>query len=589
MLAKENPQCADRGEKDIGEYALTPGQSAHKSAVSGPLNLQRDNTRALDEIHEVIGSKQVTRSYLTFAPPWILRDALRSEHDTDWLDSYEEVKECDVPRTGNVINSHVVYKLKTEEDGNRKMKARIVPHGNRDNEKDEIRKDSSNASLFVVRLLLSLVTFLQFRIGTADIKGAFLQSGPIKRDIYVRPPREWNTIRGILWKLLKLPYGIADAGRQWQKVIEEWMLTQAGLERVFGIPQLFVKRDQNDHISLIVAKVTDDFLLGGTIRQMQMFIDDLQKRFIVGKVAIDGKIHFDGCEIQQDMQGNITMSMVRYLERLKPIVLSRERRKQRMEIATQTELKQYRSLACTLMYLGNSVLPQAAYATSALQQWIGRVNVERLVIANEMLKEILSLKPWVTFRQPPNAANIKEVLISSFSDASFNLSSSSGYGQTGVLTGFRIELHKGPDIFHPIDWCSNKQRRVSYSPYGAEILACADADDRGYYFKVGLNSIFMQASIRSELFTDSRCLYDTIATLHESKDFRLRATVQRIRNSFDSQELDFMKWIPGTINPVDALMKRNPETTKLLNEMISGGIVRIDLHSGFSLNSHTWQ
>lgn len=551
--------------------------------------MTRDHTRVLDEIHEVVGSKQVTRTHLTFAPPWILQEALKAEHDSNWADAYEVMQENSVPRNANVISSHVVYKLKTEEDGKRKMKARIVPHGNHDDEKDDVRKDSSNASLSVVRLLLSLVTFLGFRIGTADIKGAYLQSGPIKRDIYVRPPRDWSTLRGILWKLLKLPYGIADAGRQWQKVVEEWMLTQAGLERVFGIPQLFVKRDKDGYISLIIAKVTDDFLLGGAIEQMQLFIESLKNRFIVGKTVVDGKIHFDGCEIKQDQEGSITMSMIRYLERLKPIVISRERRKQRMEMATQAEVKQYRSLACTLMYLGNGVLPQASYITSALQQWIGKVNVERLVQANEMLKELLNLKPWVMFRKPPSMENIKQVLVSTFSDASFNLRSSSGYGQSGVLMGLRIELYKGPDLFHPVDWFSNKQKRVSYSPYGAEILACADADDRGYYFKSGLNSIFKDAAVRNELFTDSRCLYDTITTLHEGKDFRLRPTVQRLRNSFDSRELDFMKWIPGTINPADALTKRNPETTKLLNEMTSTGVVCIDIHSGYSLNSQTWQ
>lgn len=94
------------------------------------------------------------------------------------------------------------------------MKARIIPHGNRDNQKDEIRKDSCNAPLFIVRLFLSVATFMGFRIGTEDIKGAFLQSGLITRDIYVRPPHEWNSERDIFWKLLKLPYGIADAGRQ---------------------------------------------------------------------------------------------------------------------------------------------------------------------------------------------------------------------------------------------------------------------------------------------------------------------------------------------------------------------------------------
>ena len=59
----------------------------------------------------------------------------------------------------------------------------------------------------MVRLQLSLVRFLGLRLGTADIKGAFLQSGPITMDVYVHPLREWSSVRVILWKLLKLPYG----------------------------------------------------------------------------------------------------------------------------------------------------------------------------------------------------------------------------------------------------------------------------------------------------------------------------------------------------------------------------------------------
>lgn len=96
----------------------------------------------------------------------------------------------------------------------RKLKGRLVPHGNRDNERGDIRKDSSTAQFDVIRLLLCLTTFLGLRLGLADVKGAYLQSGPIQRELYVRPPREWKGPRGILWKLTKLPYGIVEAGRQ---------------------------------------------------------------------------------------------------------------------------------------------------------------------------------------------------------------------------------------------------------------------------------------------------------------------------------------------------------------------------------------
>lgn len=128
---------------------------------------------------------------------------------------------------------------------------------------------------------------------------------------------------------------------------------------------------------------------------------------------------------------------------------------------------------------------------------------------------------------------------------------------------------KVADIFHTIDWASSKKRRVSYSSYGAEVLACAVADDRALYLKQGLNEIFMVTKVRSELCTDSRCFYDTITTLQEARDYRLLATVQRIRNRFDSQELNIMKWIPGDANPADALIKRNPNTSQLLSQLLA--------------------
>lgn len=203
-----------------------------------------------------------------------------------------------------------MYKVKTDEDNNRALKGRIVPHGNRDDEKDDVRKDSSVAQFFAIRLLLCISTLLGLRLAMADIKGAYLQSGPIKRTIYVRPPREWRGTRGMLWKLLKLPYGIVEAGRQWQKVIEDWMLTTGKLLRIRGISQLYLQRDDTGKIILLVAKVTDDFLIAGSVQHMKEFTDELKKRFVVGKVVINEPFIFNGCHISQDPLGDITMSMV---------------------------------------------------------------------------------------------------------------------------------------------------------------------------------------------------------------------------------------------------------------------------------------
>lgn len=306
----DKPARQRKGPRDdVGPYARTVLQ--HNQDISAELQPERE--KIMSKFYDVIGSKQVSANKLAFAPPWILEEAFKTEHNSNWAEAYTDVCDHSALRHANVITSHVVYKVKTQEDGSRSLKARIVPHGNRDDEKNDIRKDSSTAQLSTIRLLLSLVTFLGFRLTTADIKGAYLQSGPVKRDIYVRPPREWRGPRMTLWKLLKRPYGIVEAGRQWQKMIEDWMLNTAGLERIVGLSQMFIKRNSSRLIILIVAKVTDDFLLGGSALDMNDFVAMLRKRFIVGKVVVDSKFHFDGCEIEQDEFRNVKTSMLRYI------------------------------------------------------------------------------------------------------------------------------------------------------------------------------------------------------------------------------------------------------------------------------------
>lgn len=168
------------------------------------------------------------------------------------------------------------------------MKARIVPNGNRDSEKDHIRKDSFTAQFAVIRLLLCIANFLGFRLGNADVKGAYLQSGPITRDIYVCPPRKWSGNRRVIWKLPKLPYAIVEASRQWQKTFEDWILNKAGLERICGISQLYHKRDSSGRTSLLVAN------LSGTLPSIQSFNTLLQATFRISNIIVDKPISFNG-------------------------------------------------------------------------------------------------------------------------------------------------------------------------------------------------------------------------------------------------------------------------------------------------------
>lgn len=548
-------------EKDVGEVdRSTEPEVAEQLASTKEVEI--------DRIYRTIGHDQVTLKKLSFAPPWLMKESYEKEA-TNWEGAYEEMNETEVPKGANIVGSHVLYKIKVSEDNSLKLKARICPHGNEDREKDTVRKDSAAAQFPVIRLVCSIIALLGFVIAGFDIAAAYLQSGKCPREIYMRPPMEHKRRRNKIWKLTKLPYGIVEAGRQWQLVCEDWLINTAGFERVKGISQLFIKRHDDGGIRMIVAKVTDDFLFGGSQADIDWFDKSIRSRFTVGKTITGKKINFNGATINQEDCGDVIVSIKDYFDRIDPITISRERRKMQDEKCDGSEREELRRVAGQLNWAGRAAFPCASYAGSHSQQRIGDGRVKHLCEANSMLNELSKLDPYIRYKSPKNEITNASVVV--FSDASFNIGSSRSYGQTGLVAGIAFTEKGDPNTrYHVVDWSSHKQRRVCYSSFGAEILACADADDMAYVLRDALRSIFVTAGetpIRNRIFVDSFGLWDTITTLHESREYRLRQTVQRIRDSFESKDLDELVWIPGTKNIADALTKRNTELQKVLTLM----------------------
>lgn len=260
------------------------------------------------------------------------------------------------------------------------------------------------------------------------------------------------------------------------------------------------------------------------------------KRFPISKAIVDGDIKFNGSDINQDKDGTVHLSMENYLREMEPISLTAERKSHLMERDIERESNAFRSLAGEFVWIGSSAVPHASYIGSWMQQKVPMLKIEDIVQANGMLKEKKEMSATVTFLPPPY--DVTKVVITSFSDAAFNVTQSTHDGQTGIVNGIRyISTSDKFYIYHLVDWASMRQLRVCHSSYGA-ILACTEADDRGYNLKMGMASIFPDQKFTHELIVDSKGLFDTVTTLHEGRDYRLRQTVQRIRYSFKAREID---------------------------------------------------
>lgn len=201
-----------------------------------------------------------------------------------------------------------------------------------------------------------------------------------------------------------------------------------------------------------------------------------------------------------------------------------------------------------------------------MQQQLGSLRITHIVDANRNVLEVMKLSPITYFRKPSYISNIEVATLSDASHCGRNETN----GQTGIITGLKLEC-TNEVLFHSIMWSFHKQNKVSFSSFGAESLAAADADDRGCHVESILLSLFPTTAASHHLTVDSKSLFQTITTSHQTGDYRLRITVSRIRDSFESRELNIVRWIVGHVNVTDALTKLNSKMTIILSKMLNLG------------------
>jgi hypothetical protein len=117
-------------------------------------------------------------------------------------------------------------------------------------------------------------------------------------------------------------------------------------------------------------------------------------------------------------------------------------------------------------------MPQASFAASHLQERLVYLRVSDLCEANDIMQNLRSLKAEIVYQNP---SSIARVSVLAYSDAAH----SGTYGQGGYLAGLCIRQLDGTVLYFVTDWHSASLKRVTFSSTGAEILAAANAADRG--------------------------------------------------------------------------------------------------------------
>ena len=90
--------------------------------------------------------------------------------------TFKVILKEDVPKDANVLPGRFVLSIKSTEDGETKFKARYVIGGHRDKFKHFMVHSSQTMQPSSVWLLLALASMFRFKVWTADVRQAYLQS-----------------------------------------------------------------------------------------------------------------------------------------------------------------------------------------------------------------------------------------------------------------------------------------------------------------------------------------------------------------------------------------------------------------------------
>lgn len=485
-------------------------------------------------------------------------DAYNREYRA-WVteDAFERVDRSSVPREANVIGSHALYKRK--DDGS--MKARIVPWGHRDEERNSLRSDSPCANLEVFRLIMSLAAEHAWPLGQMDISTAFLQASGFKRAVFVKPPKEAKDPNG-LWKLKAAAYGLVDSGRLWYRTSDHALVSEHKLTRSRYEPTLYYKRVNGELAFALVAQV-DNYIYCGTEAEIRSFEDFLQQRFSVG--ALDRhEFAVMGCEITQDSTGTVRLTQRDRLHDIDERALTvprNETGRSPDRNASPHELHAYRSVIGKMLYVGRMSQPVMLYHASHMATKVGDLKAHHLKDLRALLKFDKKHTPALCFLKPSSGSKFS---LEAISDAAMSPISEGG-GR-----GAHIIIRRNGDVSHPIYWSARKLRRVARSSSTAELLSASDAASSLIYLQHLMEEFVYHHE--ATMVVDSRALLNLSTSIREPAEAANKIDLAFIRENFTPRAISTIAWTPGYYNVADGLTKDNRTSASLLLGALRSGV-----------------
>ena len=475
------------------------------------------------------------------------------------FDTYEVVDDVGQPR----ISTRFVLTRKNEA-----VRARLVARGFEEESLEQtdsptglLQTDSPTVSKSAMRMCITIALSEGWSIEALDIKSAFLQSRILQREVFVSPPVEANCDPGKLWKLKRCLYGLADAAREFYVSLKEELI-KLGCEVSRLDSSLFFKHSNNVLTGVLVAHI-DDLLYAGNPEFNKTVMEKVSERFQVGtRVAQD--FTYVGLHIVQG-ENQLTLDQDHYASDItcKPVQNTRDKRSD----LSPTELTQLRSIVGSLNWVIQGTRPDSAFEMLVLSTKLKNGTIADLIMAGKLVTRIKQQQCLLTFPKLKSALGWRLVL---FTDASF------GNLPDGVSStqSYIILIVDDSHQCCPIDWRSNKCKRVARSTLAAETLALQDGLEAAIYVKTGVLELLPALDLPIIAKVDCKSLVEAVHSTSSVEERLLRLNIASIKQMMYDRGIT-VSWVPGEQQLADSMTKKGASGAKLLTTLQSGKLDKI--------------
>ena len=479
----------------------------------------------------------------------------------DEFDAYEEIEYKGQETLGT--SWVLVEKVKA---GETIVKARLVVRGDQEDTSD-VQTDSPTVRKGNINFVLMISARNGWVVKSQDITAAFLQSVPIERDVFVRPPPE-RRVPGVIWKLKKTVYGLVDASRGFYLNLSGELINN-GCEKSKMDPAMFLYFDENnDEVSKepsgVAVTHVDDVLSGGNTDFETNVMTRIKKTFNFGSEE-ELEFRYVGINIVQCEEGFMTDNnhYVQALELPCMEVAKNLRMEELLDHRGQTE---FRSAIGKLTALAHTSRPDICFDVKILSSKFNKATKKDLQTA---CKRMIKVKSEETFiKYPDLGMDISEWILVGHGDCGLK----SMPDKITSVGGYVVMLcNKRTNACCVLVWKSKKIRRKVISTLAGEALAMIGVIGEIVYTKAVLVQMFGTRAndIPTLVLSDCKNLTQAIKST-SLVDPWLIPDIAVIKDALEDKTVSEVRWVSSKDMMADCLTKAGASGFSLMQVLESG-------------------